>query len=141
MKLLAKRISKLDLINNVEEGANMNAKIDVSFRLLPLKDVSFRLLPLKEEKNRSFGEIQLSMTDTNDENDYPFKLDIDCRGILEYIPGENVDKQAFECLFAYLKEYVSDFFVGLGYPPLELPDIKLKKNARQIPDDNTFFIN
>ena len=62
MKLLAKRISKLDLINNVEEGANMNAKIDVSFRLLPLK----------EEKNRSFGEIQLSMTDTNDENDYPF---------------------------------------------------------------------
>lgn len=131
MKLLAKRISKLDLINNVEEGANMNAKIDVSFRLLPLK----------EEKNRSFGEIQLSMTDTNDENDYPFKLDIDCRGILEYVPGENVDKQAFECLFAYLKEYVSDFFVGLGYPPLELPDIKLKKNARQIPDDNTFFIN
>ncbi len=131
MKLLAKRISKLDLINNVEEGANMNAKIDVSFRLLPLK----------EEKNRSFGEIQLSMTDTNDENDYPFKLDIDCRGILEYVPGENVDKQAFECLFAYLKEYVSDFFVGLGYPPLELPDIKLEKNARQIPDDNTFFIN
>lgn len=131
MKLLAKRISKLDLINNVEEGANMNAKIDVSFRLLPLR----------EEKNRSFGEIQLSMTDTNDENDYPFKLDIDCRGILEYVPGENVDKQAFECLFAYLKEYVSDFFVGLGYPPLELPDIKLEKNARQIPDDNTFFIN
>lgn len=131
MKLLAKRISKLDLINNVEEGANMNAKIDVSFRLLPLK----------KEKNRSFGEIQLSMTDTNDENDYPFKLDIDCRGILEYVPGENVDKQAFECLFAYLKEYVSDFFVGLGYPPLELPDIKLEKNARQIPDDNTFFIN
>lgn len=131
MKLLAKRISKLDLINNVEEGANMNAKIDVSFRLLPLK----------EEKNRSFGEIQLSMTDTNDENDYPFKLDIDCRGILEYVPGENVDKQAFECLFAYLKEYVSDFFVGLGYPPLELPDIKLEKNASQIPDDNTFFIN
>ena len=131
MKLLAKRISKLDLINNVEEGANMNAKIDVSFRLLPLK----------EEKNRSFGEIQLSMTDTNDENDYPFKLDIDCRGILEYVPGENVDKQAFACLFAYLKEYVSDFFVGLGYPPLELPDIKLEKNARQIPDDNTFFIN
>lgn len=131
MKLLAKRISKLDLINNIEEGANMNAKIDVSFRLLPLK----------EEKNRSFGEIQLSMTDTNDENDYPFKLDIDCRGILEYVPGENVDKQAFECLFAYLKEYVSDFFVGLGYPPLELPDIKLEKNARQIPDDNTFFIN
>lgn len=131
MKLLAKRISKLDLINNVEEGANMNAKIDVSFRLLPLK----------EEKNRSFGEIQLSMTDTNDENDYPFKLDIDCRGILEYVPGENVDKQAFECLFAYLKEYVLDFFVGLGYPPLELPDIKLEKNARQIPDDNTFFIN
>ena len=131
MKLLAKRISKLDLINNVEEGANMNAKIDVSFRLLPLK----------EEKNRSFGEIQLSMTDTNDENDYTFKLDIDCRGILEYVPGENVDKQAFECLFAYLKEYVSDFFVGLGYPPLELPDIKLEKNARQIPDDNTFFIN
>ena len=131
MKLLAKRISKLDLINNVEEGANMNAKIDVSYRLLPLK----------EEKNRSFGEIQLSMTDTNDENDYPFKLDIDCRGILEYVPGENVDKQAFECLFAYLKEYVSDFFVGLGYPPLELPDIKLEKNARQIPDDNTFFIN
>ena len=131
MKLLAKRISKLDLINNVEEGANMNAKIDVSFRLLPLK----------EEKNRSFGEIQLSMTDTNDENDYPFKLDIDCRGILEYVPGENVDKQAFECLFAYLKEYVSDFFVGLGYPPLELPDFKLEKNARQIPDDNTFFIN
>lgn len=131
MKLLAKRISRLDLINNVEEGANMNAKIDVSFRLLPLK----------EEKNRSFGEIQLSMTDTNDENDYPFKLDIDCRGILEYVPGENVDKQAFECLFAYLKEYVSDFFVGLGYPPLELPDIKLEKNARQIPDDNTFFIN
>lgn len=131
MKLLAKRISKLDLINNVEEGANMNAKIDVSFRLLPLK----------EEKNRSFGEIQLSMTDTNDENDYPFKLDIDCRGILEYVSGENVDKQAFECLFAYLKEYVSDFFVGLGYPPLELPDIKLEKNARQIPDDNTFFIN
>lgn len=131
MKLLAKRISKLDLINNVEEGANMNAKIDVSFRLLPLK----------EEKNRSFGEIQLSMTDTYDENDYPFKLDIDCRGILEYVPGENVDKQAFECLFAYLKEYVSDFFVGLGYPPLELPDIKLEKNARQIPDDNTFFIN
>lgn len=131
MKLLAKRISKLDLINNVEEGANMNAKIDVSFRLLPLK----------EEKNRSFGEIQLSMTDTNDENDYPFKLDIDCRGILEYVPGENVDKQAFECLFAYLKEYISDFFVGLGYPPLELPDIKLEKNARQIPDDNTFFIN
>ena len=131
MKLLAKRISKLDLINNVEEGANMNAKIDVSFRLLPLK----------EEKNRSFGEIQLSMTDTNYENDYPFKLDIDCRGILEYVPGENVDKQAFECLFAYLKEYVSDFFVGLGYPPLELPDIKLEKNARQIPDDNTFFIN
>lgn len=131
MKLLAKRISKLDLINNVEEGANMNAKIDVSFRLLPLK----------EEKNRSFGEIQLSMTDTNDENDYPFKLDIDCRGILEYVPGENVDKQAFECLFAYLKEYVSDFFVGLGYPPLELPDIKLEKNARQISDDNTFFIN
>lgn len=131
MKLLAKRISKLDLINNVEEGANMNAKIDVSFRLLPLK----------EEKNRSFGEIQLSMTDTNDENDYPFKLDIDCRGILEYVPGENVDKQAFECLFAYLKEYVSDFFVGLGYPPLELPDIKLEKNARQIPDDSTFFIN
>lgn len=131
MKLLAKRISKLDLINNVEEGANMNAKIDVSFRLLPLK----------EEKNRSFGEIQLSMTDTNDENDYPFKLDIDCRGILEYVPGENVDKRAFECLFAYLKEYVSDFFVGLGYPPLELPDIKLEKNARQIPDDNTFFIN
>lgn len=131
MKLLAKRISKLDLINNVEEGANMNAKIDVSFHLLPLK----------EEKNRSFGEIQLSMTDTNDENDYPFKLDIDCRGILEYVPGENVDKQAFECLFAYLKEYVSDFFVGLGYPPLELPDIKLEKNARQIPDDNTFFIN
>lgn len=131
MKLLAKRISKLDLINNVEERANMNAKIDVSFRLLPLK----------EEKNRSFGEIQLSMTDTNDENDYPFKLDIDCRGILEYVPGENVDKQAFECLFAYLKEYVSDFFVGLGYPPLELPDIKLEKNARQIPDDNTFFIN
>lgn len=131
MKLLAKRISKLDLINNVEEGANMNAKIDVSFRLLPLK----------EEKNRSFGEIQLSMTDTNDENDYPFKLDIDCRGILEYVPGENVDKQAFECLFAYLKEYVSDFFVGLGYPPLELPEIKLEKNARQIPDDNTFFIN
>lgn len=131
MKLLAKRISKLDLINNVEEGANMNAKIDVSFRLLPLK----------EEKNRSFGEIQLSMTDTNDENDYPFKLDIDCRGILEYVPGENVDKQAFECLFAYLKEYVSDFFVGLGYPPLELPDIKLEKNARQIQDDNTFFIN
>lgn|GEM_PF-1984872 len=131
MKLLAKRISKLDLINNVEEGANMNAKIDVSFRLLPLK----------EETNRSFGEIQLSMTDTNDENDYPFKLDIDCRGILEYVPGENVDKQAFECLFAYLKEYVSDFFVGLGYPPLELPDIKLEKNARQIPDDNTFFIN
>ena len=131
MKLLAKRISKLDLINNVEEGANMNAKIDVSFRLLPLK----------EEKNRSFGEIQLSMTDTNDENDYPFKLDIDCRGILEYAPGENVDKQAFECLFAYLKEYVSDFFVGLGYPPLELPDIKLEKNASQIPDDNTFFIN
>ena len=131
MKLLAKRISKLDLINNVEEGANMNAKIDVSFRLLPLK----------EEKNRSFGEIQLSMTDTNDENDYPFKLDIDCRGILEYVPGENVDKQAFECLFAYLKEYVSDFFVGLGYPPLELQDIKLEKNARQIPDDNTFFIN
>jgi len=131
LKLLAKRISKLDLINNVEEGANMNAKIDVSFRLLPLK----------EEKNRSFGEIQLSMTDTNDENDYPFKLDIDCRGILEYVPGENVDKQAFECLFAYLKEYVSDFFVGLGYPPLELPDIKLEKNARQIPDDNTFFIN
>lgn len=131
MKLLAKRISILDLINNVEEGANMNAKIDVSFRLLPLK----------EEKNRSFGEIQLSMTDTNDENDYPFKLDIDCRGILEYVPGENVDKQAFECLFAYLKEYVSDFFVGLGYPPLELPDIKLEKNARQIPDDNTFFIN
>lgn len=131
MKLLAKRISKLDLINNVEEGANMNAKIDVSFRLLPLK----------EEKNRSFGEIQLSMTDTNDENDYPFKLDIDCRGILEYVPGENVDKQAFECLFAYLKEYVSDFFVGLGYPPLELPDIKLEKNARQIPDDDTFFIN
>lgn len=131
MKLLAKRISKLDLINNVEEGANMNAKIDVSFRLLPLK----------EEKNRSFGEIQLSMTDTNDENDYPFKLDIDCRGILEYVPGENVDKQAFECLFAYLKEYVSDFFVGLGYPPLELPDIKLEKNTRQIPDDNTFFIN
>lgn len=131
MKLLAKRISKLDLINNVEEGANMNAKIDVSFRLLPLK----------EEKNRSFGEIQLSMTDTNDENDYPFKLDIDCREILEYVPGENVDKQAFECLFAYLKEYVSDFFVGLGYPPLELPDIKLEKNARQIPDDNTFFIN
>lgn len=131
MKLLAKRISKLDLINNVEEGSNMNAKIDVSFRLLPLK----------EEKNRSFGEIQLSMTDTNDENDYPFKLDIDCRGILEYVPGENVDKQAFECLFAYLKEYVSDFFVGLGYPPLELPDIKLEKNARQIPDDNTFFIN
>lgn len=131
MKLLAKRISKLDLINNVEEGANMNAKIDVSFRLLPLK----------EEKNRSFGEIQLSMTDTNDENDYPFKLDIDCRGILEYVPGENVDKQAFECLFAYLKEYVSDFFVSLGYPPLELPDIKLEKNARQIPDDNTFFIN
>lgn len=131
MKLLAKRISKLNLINNVEEGANMNAKIDVSFRLLPLK----------EEKNRSFGEIQLSMTDTNDENDYPFKLDIDCRGILEYVPGENVDKQAFECLFAYLKEYVSDFFVGLGYPPLELPDIKLEKNARQIPDDNTFFIN
>lgn len=131
MKLLAKRISKLDLINNVEEGANMNAKIDVSFRLLPLK----------EEKNRSFGEIQLSMTDTNDENDYPFKLDIDCRGILEYVPGENVDKQAFECLFAYLKEYVSDFFVGLGYPPLELPDIKLEKNARPIPDDNTFFIN
>ena len=130
MKLLAKRISKLDLINNVEEGANMNAKIDVSFRLLPLK----------EEKNRSFGEIQLSMTDTNDENDYPFKLDIDCRGILEYVPGENVDKQAFECLFAYLKEYVSDFFVSLGYPPLELPDIKLEKNARQIPDDNTFFI-
>lgn len=115
MKLLAKRISKLDLINNVEEGANMNAKIDVSFRLLPLK----------EEKNRSFGEIQLSMTDTNDENDYPFKLDIDCRGILEYVPGENVDKQAFECLFAYLKEYVSDFFVGLGYPPLELPDIAM----------------
>lgn len=109
----------------------MNAKIDVSFHLLPLK----------EEKNRSFGEIQLSMTDTNDENDYPFKLDIDCRGILEYVPGENVDKQAFECLFAYLKEYVSDFFVGLGYPPLELPDIKLEKNARQIPDDNTFFIN
>lgn len=131
MKLLAKRISKLDLINNIEEGANMNAKIDVSFRLLPLK----------EEKNRSFGEIQLSMTDTNDENDYPFKLDIDCRGILEYVPGENVDKQAFECLFAYLKEYVSDLFVGLGYPPLELPDIKLEKNARQIPDDNTFFIN
>lgn len=131
MKLLAKRISKLDLINNVEEGANMNAKIDVSFRSLPLK----------EEKNRSFGEIQLSMTDTNDENDYPFKLDIDCKGILEYVPGENVDKQAFECLFAYLKEYVSDFFVGLGYPPLELPDIKLEKNARQIPDDNTFFIN
>lgn len=131
MKLLAKRISKLDLINNVEEGANMNVKIDVSFRLLPLK----------EEKNRSFGEIQLSMTDTNDENDYPFKLDIDCRGILEYVPGENVDKQAFKCLFAYLKEYVSDFFVGLGYPPLELPDIKLEKNARQIPDDNTFFIN
>lgn len=131
MKLLAKRISKLDLINNVEEGANMNAKIDVSFHLLPLK----------EEKNRSFGEIQLSMTDTNGENDYPFKLDIDCRGILEYVPGENVDKQAFECLFAYLKEYVSDFFVGLGYPPLELPDIKLEKNARQIPDDNTFFIN
>lgn len=131
MKLLAKRISKLDLINNVEEGANMNAKIDVSFRLLPLK----------EEKNRSFGEIQLSMTDTNDENDYPFKLDIDCRGILEYVPGENVDKQAFECLFAYLKEYVSDFFVGLGYPPLELPDIKLEKDTRQIPDDNTFFIN
>ena len=131
MKLLAKRISKLDLINNVEEGANMNAKIDVSFRLLPLK----------EEKNRSFGEIQLSMTDTNDENDYPFKLDIDCRGILEYVPGENVDKQAFECLFTYLKEYVSDFFVGLGYPPLELPDIKPEKNARQIPDDNTFFIN
>lgn len=131
MKLLAKRISKLDLINNVEEGANMNAKIDVSFRLLPLK----------EEKNRSFGEIQLSMTDTNDENDYPFKLDIDCRGILEYVPGENVDKQAFKCLFAYLKEYVSDFFVGLGYPPLELPDIKLEKNACQIPDDNTFFIN
>lgn len=131
MKLLAKRISKLDLINNVEEGANMNAKIDVSFRLLPLK----------EEKNRSFGEIQLSMTDTNDENDYPFKLDIDCRGILEYVPGENVDKQAFECLFVYLKEYVSDFFVGLGYPPLELPDIKLEKNARQIQDDNTFFIN
>lgn len=131
MKLLAKRISKLDLINNVEEGANMNAKIDVSFRLLPLK----------EEKNRSFGEIQLSMTDTNDENDYPFKLDIDCRGILEYVPGENVDKQAFKCLFTYLKEYVSDFFVGLGYPPLELPDIKLEKNARQIPDDNTFFIN
>lgn len=131
MKLLAKRISKLDLINNVEEGANMNAKIDVSFRLLPLK----------EEKNRSFGEIQLSMTDTNDKNDYPFKLDIDCRGILEYVPGENVDKQAFECLFAYLKEYVSDFFVGLGYPPLELPDIELEKNARQIPDDNTFFIN
>lgn len=131
MKLLAKRISKLDLINNVEEGANMNAKIDVSFRLLPLK----------EEKNRSFGEIQLSMTDTNDENDYPFKLDIDCRGILEYVPGENVDKQAFECLFAYLKEYVSDFFVGLGYPPLELPDIKLEKDARQIPDDDTFFIN
>lgn len=131
MKLLAKRISKLDLINNVEEGANMNAKIDVSFHLLPLK----------EEKNRSLGEIQLSMTDTNDENDYPFKLDIDCRGILEYVPGENVDKQAFECLFAYLKEYVSDFFVGLGYPPLELPDIKLEKNARQIPDDNTFFIN
>lgn len=131
MKLLAKRISKLDLINSVEEGANMNAKIDVSFRLLPLK----------EEKNRSFGEIQLSMTDTNDENDYPFKLDIDCRGILEYVPGENVDKQAFECLFAYLKEYVSDFFVGLGYPPLELPDIKLEKNARQMPDDNTFFIN
>jgi len=131
LKLLAKRISKLDLINNVEEGANMNAKIDVSFRLLPLK----------EETNRSFGEIQLSMTDTNDENDYPFKLDIDCRGILEYVPGENVDKQAFECLFAYLKEYVSDFFVGLGYPPLELPDIKLEKNARQIPDDNTFFIN
>lgn len=131
MKLLAKRISKLDLINNVEEGANMNAKIDVSFRLLPLK----------EEKNRSFGEIQLSMTDTNDENDYPFKLDIDCRGILEYVPGENVDKQAFECLFAYLKEYVSDFFVGLDYPPLELPDIKLEKNARQIQDDNTFFIN
>lgn len=131
MKLLAKRISKLDLINNVEEGANMNAKIDVSFHLLPLK----------EEKNRSFGEIQLSMTDTNDENDYPFKLDIDCRGILEYVPGENVDKQAFECLFAYLKEYVSDFFVGLGYPPLELPDIKLEKNARQIPDDDTFFIN
>lgn len=131
MKLLAKRISKLDLINNVEEGANMNAKIDVSFRLLPLK----------EEKNRSFGEIQLSMTDTNDENDYPFKLDIDCRGILEYVSGENVDKQAFECLFAYLKEYVSDFFVGLGYPPLELPDIKLEKNARQIQDDNTFFIN
>lgn len=131
MKLLAKRISKLDLINNVEEGANMNAKIDVSFRLLPLK----------EEKNRSFGEIQLSMTDTNDENDYPFKLDIDCRGILEYVPCENVDKQAFECLFAYLKEYVSDFFVGLGYPPLELPDIKLEKDTRQIPDDNTFFIN
>lgn len=131
MKLLAKRISKLDLINNVEEGANMNAKIDVSFHLLPLK----------EKKNRSFGEIQLSMTDTNDENDYPFKLDIDCRGILEYVPGENVDKQAFECLFAYLKEYVSDFFVGLGYQPLELPDIKLEKNARQIPDDNTFFIN
>lgn len=103
MKLLAKRISKLDLINNVEEGANMNAKIDVSFRLLPLK----------EEKNRSFGEIQLSMTDTNDENDYPFKLDIDCRGILEYVPGENVDKQAFECLFAYL--YICVMVVAVSF--------------------------
>lgn len=131
MKLLAKRISRLDLINNVEEGADLKAKVDVSFSLVPLEN----------EENRSFGEIQLSMTDTNDENDYPFKLDIVCRGILEYISGENVDKQAFKCLFAYLKEYISDFFVSLGYPPLDLPDIDLKKNARRISDDDSFFIN
>lgn len=119
MQLLNSKTTNVSFVNNNPEGADLKLKINVDFNLYPAEN----------DNTVSKGVISLNIQDVNDDNDYPFIIDVVYEGVLKYVPGENVAKLGFEVIFKELKHFVALFTKDLGYEPIDLPNMELNLSS------------
>lgn len=115
MKVINTKVVHLDYVNNVPQSRELQLEINAKY------DMS-----ISENSNECIGIITLILEDVNDDNDYPFTMNVTYQGILNFQIGEELEENSFQLLYNKLCEFIKNFTKDAGLDPLTLPKLELE---------------
>lgn len=124
MKILDTRITDLKVANYLEGNTELTLKADVTYNL-----------NFFEDRNGGVGTLILNIEDVNDDNDYPFLINIRYQGAFEYVIGEEVDRQSMRLIYSEMKKFLAKLTKEMGISPIELPNAENMTIERQESSD------
>lgn len=116
MELKSYKINHLNVENEAIPGSELKLKNTLNYKT-----------KLIEDSNTCVGILDFKLEDDNDDNDYPFLIDVEMVAEFSYNDEEKEDVQekSFDQVFPYLRVLITQIASLVGIPGLVIPIVKL----------------